>query len=63
MAMQDNLDDDKNYRSLGCCRRLNMKAWVYVLDEFRPVDIEEEKLLELFEEGPLKLFEAVREVS
>jgi len=40
-----------------------MKAWVYVLDEFRPVDIEEEKLLELFEEGALKLFEAVREVS
>jgi len=39
-----------------------MKTWVYVLDEFRPVDVEEKRLLEIVEEDPLKLFEAIREV-
>ena len=29
-----------------------MKAWVYVLDEFRPVDIEKNRLLEVIKEEP-----------
>ena len=39
-----------------------MSAWVYVFDEFKPVDIDVGKLFELAEKDPLKLFESVREV-
>jgi len=39
-----------------------MNMWVYVFDEFKPIDINMDKLLKLFEKDPLKLFEAVQEV-
>ena len=39
-----------------------MDTWVYVFDEFKPVDINVDRLLKLFEKDPLKLFEDVKEV-
>ena len=39
-----------------------MNTWVYVLDEFKPIDIDVDKLLKLFKKDPSKLFEDVKEV-
>jgi len=41
---------------------VEISTWVYVFDEFKPVDIDASKLFELAKRGPLKLFESVREV-
>ena len=38
-----------------------MSTWVYVFDEFKPVDIDTGKLLELAEKDPLKLLEIIKE--
>lgn len=39
-----------------------MSMWVYVFDEFKPIDIDISELFELAEGDPLKLFESVKEV-
>jgi len=39
-----------------------MPAWLYIFDEFRPLDIEPPVLFELARDEPLRLFEYVREV-
>jgi len=39
-----------------------MAAWLYVFDEFKPLDIEPPTLFKLAKENPLKLFDIVREV-
>ena len=39
-----------------------MNTWVYVLDEFKQLDIDEGRLFELAGNDPLKLFEIVRKV-
>jgi len=39
-----------------------MPAWLYMFDEFRPLDIEPPVLFELARDDPLKLFDYVREV-
>jgi len=39
-----------------------MVAWLYVFDEFKPLDIEPPLLFKLARENPLKLFDMVREV-
>lgn len=39
-----------------------MHTWLYIFDEFRPLDIDFETLLELVDKDPLKLFEAIRDV-
>jgi len=39
-----------------------MPAWLYIFDEFRPLDLEPQTLFELARDDPLKLFEYVREV-
>jgi len=39
-----------------------MSAWLYIFDEFRPLDIEPLTLFELAREDPLRLFDMVREV-
>ena len=39
-----------------------MNTWIYVFDEFKPVDIDTGKLFRLVEEDPLKLFGIVREI-
>jgi len=38
-----------------------MKTWVYVLDVFKPVKLDVEKLFSLVESSPLKLFNLIRE--
>ena len=38
-----------------------MSTWIYVFDEFKPIDIDSSKLFKLVEENPLELFEIVRE--
>jgi len=37
-------------------------AWLYIFDEFRPLDIEPPTLFKLAREDPLRLFDMVREV-
>ena len=39
-----------------------MNTWIYVFDEFRPVDIDIGKLFRLAEENPLGLFELIKGV-
>jgi len=39
-----------------------MTTWIYVFDEFKPLDIEMGTLLGLSEKDPLKLFEITRDV-
>ncbi|PUA33336.1 MAG: hypothetical protein B7O98_02605 [Zestosphaera tikiterensis] len=39
-----------------------MNAWLYVFDEFRPLDIESSVLLRLARDDPVKLFDIVRDV-
>ena len=39
-----------------------MNTWLYVLDTFKPIDIDTGKLFELAEENPLKLFNMFRDV-
>ncbi|RLG75063.1 MAG: hypothetical protein DRO12_06050 [Thermoprotei archaeon] len=38
-----------------------MSTWIYVFDEFKPVDIDASKLFELAEKDPLKLLEIIKE--
>jgi len=40
----------------------NMDTWVYVFDEFKPLDIDRGTLFKLAEKDPLKLFELVKKV-
>jgi len=37
-----------------------MSTWVYVLDEFKPVNISANELLNLLKEDPLKVFEVIK---
>jgi len=39
-----------------------MSAWLYIFDEFRPLDIEPTTLFELAKDYPLKLFDLVKEI-
>ena len=39
-----------------------MNTWVHVFDEFRPVDIDTDKLFKLAEKNPMELFNAIRDV-
>jgi len=39
-----------------------MPAWLYVFDEFRPLDLEPQTLFELARGDPLRLFEYVKDV-
>ena len=39
-----------------------MNTWVYVFDEFKPINIDTDELFDLFEKDPLKLFENVKEI-
>jgi len=39
-----------------------MSTWVYVFDEFKPIDIDTSKLFELVEEDPLRLFEIIEDL-
>jgi len=39
-----------------------MGSWLYIFDEFRPLDIELPTLFELARDDPLRLFDLVREV-
>jgi len=39
-----------------------MNTWLYIFDEFRPLDIELPMLLRFARDDPLKLFDIVREV-
>jgi len=39
-----------------------MNTWVYVFDEFRPVDIDTDKLFELAEKNPKELFNTIKDV-
>jgi hypothetical protein len=39
-----------------------MNAWVYVFDEFKPVDIDTDRLFELAEKNPMELFNAIRHI-
>ena len=39
-----------------------MNTWVYVFDEFKPVDIDTDRLFELAEKNPMELFNAIRDV-
>jgi len=39
-----------------------MPTWIYVFDEFRPLDLEPQTVFELTRDDPLKLFDLVREV-
>jgi len=45
----------------GSCG-IRMPVWIYIFDEFSPLDIEPSVLFELAREDPLRLFEYVREV-
>jgi len=39
-----------------------MNTWLYIFDEFRPLDIELSMLLRFARDDPLKLFDIVRDV-
>ena len=39
-----------------------MNTWLYIFDEFKPLDISIDKLLELVEDNPLRLFEEVKDI-
>ncbi len=39
-----------------------MSTWLYIFDEFKPLDISIDKLLELIEVNPLRLFEEVKDI-
>ena len=39
-----------------------MNTWVYVFDEFKPLDIDKNRLFELVKKDPLELFNIVRKV-
>lgn len=46
-------------------KRLRFNAlptWVYVFDEFKPIDVDTNELFRLAEENPLELFEIIREI-
>ncbi len=37
-----------------------MSTWVYVFDEFKPIDIDSDKLFELAENNLLELFKIIK---
>jgi len=39
-----------------------VNVWLYVFDEFKPLDISTDRLLELAENKPLELFEEFRDI-
>jgi len=41
---------------------ISVNVWLYIFDEFRPLDIEPPTLFKLAREDPLRLFNMVREV-
>ena len=38
----------------------DVKMWVYVLDEFKPVEVDVDRLLEMAEKEPLRIFNSIR---
>jgi len=43
-------------------KEVRMPTWLYIFDEFRPLDIEPPTLFELTRDDPLRLFEYVKEI-
>ena len=39
-----------------------MSTWVYVFDEFKPIDIDTGKLFELAKKNPMELFNTIKDV-